>query len=43
MEVRKCKYPGYKKIMKNNFMNQYYHSSSVQNEECKAQPSNKAI
>ena len=43
MEVRNSKYPAYKKIMKNNFMNQYYHSASVQNEDSKPSTSNKGV
>jgi len=43
MEVRKQKLPAYKNIMKNNFMNQYYHSISVQNDDASATPSNNGV
>lgn len=33
MEIKKTKFPAYKKILKNNFLNQYYHSVSTQKEE----------
>ena len=43
MEVRNAKYPAYKNIMKNNFMNQYYHSISINADEPKHVPSSKGV
>lgn len=43
MDVRKGKFPAYKKILKNNFLNQYYHSTSAQNEDSKGMGKPKAI
>lgn len=43
MEVRKSKQNVYKKAMTNNFMNQYYHSTSAHNEDSNITPAAKAV
>lgn len=43
MDVKKTKFPAYKKILKNNFLNQYYNSVSTNKEEMKGFNRPKAI